>query len=62
MGEENAPNNAPSRKFLDPSKRVSGLVSLPLFYKEKRAATPEGGGKRTKRRGSKTTFWEGWFS
>ena len=59
MGEENVPNNAPSRKFLGPSKYASGLVRLLLFYKEKRAATPEGGGKRTERWGSKPTFGRG---
>ena len=35
-GEENVPENALSRKFLDPSKRAS-------VYRKNRALTPEGG-------------------
>ena len=46
-GEENVPENALSRKCLDPSRRAS--VD---FYTEKNIAlTPEGGGKRTIRGG-----------
>ena len=57
-GEENVPENAPSRKILDPSKRASGLLSRGCLGKN-RATTPEGGGKGTVRGGSKTLFWEG---
>ena len=37
VGEEYVPNNAPSRKFLDPLKRATGVVSLPLLYKERKS-------------------------
>ena len=46
-GEENVPENAPSRKILDPSKRASGLLSRGFLYRKNRATTPEEGGKRT---------------
>ena len=46
-GEENVPENALSRIFLDPSKRVSGLLCRGFLYRKNRALTPEGGGKRT---------------
>ena len=61
-GEENVPENALSRKFLDPSKRASGLLCRGFLYRKNRAVTPEGGGKRTVRGGSKTPFWEGCHS
>ena len=44
-GEENVPENAPSRKMLDPSKRASGLLSRGFLYRKNRATTPEGGWK-----------------
>ena len=50
-GEENVPENALSRKFLDPSKRASGLLCREFLYRKNRALTPEGGGKRTVRGG-----------
>ena len=46
------------KKKSDPSKRASGVLSLGFLYRKNRAATPEGGGKRARRRGSKTSFWE----
>ena len=46
-GEENVPENALSRKFLDPSKRASGLLCRGFLYRKNRALTPEGGGNRT---------------
>ena len=61
-GEENVPENVLSRKFLDPSKRASGLLCRGFLYRKNRALTPEGGGKRTVRGGSKTPFWEGCHS
>ena len=63
-GEEDVPENALSRKFLDPSKRASGLLCRGIFVQEKRALTPEGGGKRYRARGGgfKTHFWEGCHS
>ena len=48
-GEENVPENALSRKFLDPSKRASGLLCRGYLYRKNRALTPEGDGKRTVR-------------
>ena len=45
-GEENVPENALSRKILDPSKRASGLLCRGSLYRKNRALTPEGGGKR----------------
>ena len=42
--------NAPSRKFLDPSKRGCGELNLGFVYRNNRALTCEGGGKRTSRR------------
>ena len=53
-----APNNAPSRKFLDPLKRVSGLVSLPLFLKEKEQRH-RGVENIPNEGGPKPVFWEG---
>ena len=50
-GEENVPENALSRKFLDPSKRASGLLCPGVLYRKNRALTPERGGKRTVRGG-----------
>ena len=44
MWEENVPGNALSRKFLDPSKRASGLLCRGFLYRKNRATTPEGGG------------------
>ena len=61
-GGGNVPENALSRKFLDPSKRASGLLCRGFLYRKNRAVTPEGGGKRTVRGGSKTPFWEGCHS
>ena len=61
-GEENVPENALSWKSLDPSERASGLLCRGFFYRKNRALTPEGGGKRTVRGGSKTPFWEGCHS
>ena len=49
--EENVPENALSRKFLDPSKRASGLLCRGFLYRKNRALTPERGGKRTIRGG-----------
>ena len=62
MGGENVPENALSRKFLDPSKTASGLLCRGFLYRKNRALTPEGGGKRTVGGGSKTRFWEGCHS
>ena len=50
-GEENVPENALSRKFLDPCKRASGLLCRGFLYRKNRALTPEGGGKGTIRGG-----------
>ena len=58
-GEENVPENALSRKFLDPSKRASGLLCRGFLFRKNRALTPEGGGKRTVQGGSKTLFGRG---
>ena len=58
-GEENVPENAPSRKLLDPSKRAFGLLCRGLLYRKKRALTPEGGGKRTVRGGVQNPFLGG---
>ena len=57
-GQGNVPENAPSRKLLVTSIRVSGLLSRGLLCKPK-AMTPEGPGKRAKARGSKDLFREG---
>ena len=61
-GGKFVPENALSRKFLDPSKRASGLLCREFLYRKNRALTPEGGGKRTYEGGSKTPFWEGCHS
>ena len=58
-GEENVPENARSRKFLDPSKRASGLLSRGFLYRKNRGLTPEGGGKRTVRGGVQNHFLGG---
>ena len=50
-GEENVPENALSRRFLDPSKRASGLFCRGFLYRKNRAVTPEGGGKTYRTRG-----------
>ena len=58
-GGRNVPENAPSRKILDPSTRASGLLSRGFLYRKNRATTPEGGGKPTVQGGSKTLFGRG---
>ena len=58
-GEENVPENALSRKFLDPSKRAFGLLFRGFLYRKNRALTPEGGGKRTVRGGVQNPFLGG---
>ena len=55
-GEENVPENALSRKFLDPPKRASGLLCRGFLYRKNRVLTPEGGGKRTVRGGGPKPF------
>ena len=57
--EENVPENALSRKFLDPSKKASGLLCRGFLYRKNRATTPEGGGKRTIRGGVQNLFLGG---
>ena len=51
MGEENVSENACSRKFLDPSKRASGLLSPGFLYRKNRGLTPGGGWKTYRTRG-----------
>ena len=46
-GKENVPENALSRKFLDPSEGAFGLLCRGFLYRRNRALTPEKGGKRT---------------
>ena len=58
-GGENVPENALSRKFLDPSKRASGLLCRGFLHRKNRALTPEGGGKRTVRGGVQNPFLGG---
>ena len=58
-GEENVPENALSRKFLDPSKRASGLLCRKFLYRKNRALTPEGWNTYRTRGGSKTPFLGG---
>ena len=41
----------PPDKFSDPSRRASGVLSLGFQDRKNRATTPEGGGKRTRRKG-----------
>ena len=41
MGEENVPENALSRKFLDPSKKASGLLCRGFLYRKNRALAPD---------------------
>ena len=61
-GEENVPENALSRKFLDPSKRASGLLCRGFLCRKHRALTPEGVENVPYEGGSKTPFWEGCHS
>ena len=58
-GGGNVPENALSRKFLDPSKRASGLLCRGFLYRKNRALTPEGGGKRTVGGGVQNPFLGG---
>ena len=58
-GEENVPENALSRKFLDPSKRASVLLCRGCLYRKNRALIPEGSGKRTVRGGVQNPFLGG---
>ena len=58
-GEENEPDNAPSRKFLDPSKRASRLLSRGCVQDKNRALTPEGVKKVPDEGGSETFFGRG---
>ena len=63
MGEENVPENAFSRKFLDPSKRASGLLCRGFLHRKNRTLTPEGGVENVLYEGgSKTPFWAGCHS
>ena len=50
-GEENVPENAPSRKILDPSKRASGLLSRGFFVQEKQSNDTRAGWKTYRARG-----------
>ena len=36
-GRKDVPENAPSRKILDPSKRASGLLSRGFLYRKKQS-------------------------
>ena len=45
----------PPEKFLDPSKRASGLLTLGLLYRKKQSNDTQGGGKRTGLSGTKIT-------
>ena len=47
------------QKFLDPSKRASGLLCRGFLYRKNRAVTPEGSGKRTVRGGVQNPFLGG---
>ena len=58
-GGGNVPENALSRKFLDPSKRASGLLCRGFLYRKNRALTSEGGGKRTVGGGVQNPFLGG---
>ena len=61
-GEENVPENAPSRKFLNPFKRSSDLLSPEFLNRIYRALpmTPEKGVEHVQdKEGSNTPFWEG---
>ena len=49
--KECVPENALSRKFLDSSKRASGLLCRGILYRKNRALTPEGGDKTYRTRG-----------
>ena len=56
-GEENVPENAPSRIILDPSKRASGLLSRGFLYRKKQSNdTRAGFGKRTVQGGIQNPF------
>ena len=55
-GEENVTENALSRKFLDPSKRASGLLCRGFLYTKNRALTNLNVPYEV---GSKTPFSEG---
>ena len=55
----NVPENALSRKFLDHSKRASGLLCRGFLNRKNRALTPEGGGKRTVGGGVQKPFLAG---
>ena len=57
-GEEIVPENAPSKKILQPSTRASGLLSRRFLYRRNRATSPEGDGKRTVR-GVRNPFFGG---
>ena len=50
-GEENVPENALSRKFLDPCKRASGLLCRFIFVQEKQSTDTGGGWKTYRTRG-----------
>ena len=59
-GEENVPENALSRKILDPSKKsFSCLLFRGFLYRKNRALTPQGSGKRTVREGVQNPFLGG---
>ena len=58
-GEENVPENAPSRKILDPSKRASGLLSRGFSHRKNRATTPEGVENVPNKGGPKPLFGRG---
>ena len=62
-GEENVPENAPSRKILDPSKRASVVCSVVDFCTGKTEQRhPRGVENVPYEGGSKTPFWEGCHS
>ena len=50
-GEENVPENALSRKFLEPSKRASGLLCRGFLYRETQSTDTWGGWKTYRTRG-----------
>ena len=60
-GEEIVPDNAPPETSLKPSRRASGVPSIGFLYRKNRATTPQGGGKRTRRRGVQSPFLGGVF-
>ena len=59
MGEENVPENALSRKCLDPSKRASVLLCREFLCRKTRALTPEGVENVPYEGGSTTLFGRG---